>query len=682
MSSSKLSDNLPTSAGDSPAVFPSIDSKLFGMPRYQPFVDSFGEEAGDEARVWATYLDEAESHDHDMIRGFRDTIDSLLVLAGLFSAIVATFVAQTSQALKPNYAQLNLLVQIEQTQLLRVGGNLTAMATVPQSGITMETSTYTRADLWINGLFFTSLSISMSTALLAVLIKQWCQAYTSVTSGSARDKCLTRQFRFDGLMKWKLPEIVGSLPLLLHVGFGVFFAGLSYFVYDLHATLSSIVIIATIAAAVAYCSTVILPAIWLECPYRIPLLFRPARFVVFACLSLYRIFQKSAAVAHPLSQYLPPGDWMRAHVFTSLKHAEEVLFAIPSEPQDSTLSPRMMILARSFSWLFYLSKNKSTRRIVASALHGCLLEDWGALPPLRNLSIGPQLTLFLQTIPFSSIAEVAFTSVITFREEDKIQVPAALLDILSDLHQILEQFSDLQFPSPFSQDTLDNALCQLMSLSSVHPDARKYLLQWGANVNYLANHPFPRTPLSSAVRSGSLENVRWLLAEDASVNDFVSGRTALMRACWAGHFAIAKCLIEYGANVNLVGLSSTALELALFGRDKPNFEFIDYLLDYGARLEESLSEPGDTVLYRAVRAGEVEALRFLLRRGATVNSKLAHPGNIPWLQNVSDDSRHEIERMLREHRAKPSDHVESSLKGLHCLPHPPLSPVLCRQQLA
>ncbi|KAH8817670.1 hypothetical protein DL96DRAFT_1443904, partial [Flagelloscypha sp. PMI_526] len=237
--------------------------------KYPP--DPLGEEAQDEARVWSTYLDEAESHDHDMIQGFRDTIDSLLVLAGLFSAIVATFVAQNSQSLKPDLAQLSLIVQIEQTALLRTGGNASAVNLVPSSKITTETPTYTTADLWINGLFFTSLSLSMATALLAVLVKQWCQAYTSVTSGSAKNKCLIRQFRYDGLIKWKLPEIVGSLPLLLHLAFGVFFAGLSYFVYDLHKTLSSIVIITFILVVVAYFGTIILPAIWLECPYRISL---------------------------------------------------------------------------------------------------------------------------------------------------------------------------------------------------------------------------------------------------------------------------------------------------------------------------------------------------------------------------------------------------------------------------
>ncbi|KAH8817825.1 hypothetical protein DL96DRAFT_1820558 [Flagelloscypha sp. PMI_526] len=200
----------PSPALDDASPRPWPDLKLFGVPRCHPFTsrrsfdyeqkypsDSSGKEASPEARVWLVYLDEAEMYDHDMIQGFRETIDSLLVLAGLFSAIVATFVAQTKQALKPDFAQLNLLVQLEQIALLRTGGNISAMRTVPISNITTDTPTYTTADLWINGLFFTSLSLS---------------AYTSVTSGSARDKVLTRQFRFDGLIKWNVPEIVGSRP--------------------------------------------------------------------------------------------------------------------------------------------------------------------------------------------------------------------------------------------------------------------------------------------------------------------------------------------------------------------------------------------------------------------------------------------------------------------------------------
>ncbi|KAK7440414.1 hypothetical protein VKT23_017052 [Stygiomarasmius scandens] len=41
--------------------------------------DPYGAEAGEDARVWKVYLDEAEAYDDEMLKGFRDTINSLLV---------------------------------------------------------------------------------------------------------------------------------------------------------------------------------------------------------------------------------------------------------------------------------------------------------------------------------------------------------------------------------------------------------------------------------------------------------------------------------------------------------------------------------------------------------------------------------------------------------------------------
>jgi hypothetical protein len=45
--------------------------------RYPP--DEFGQEMGPGARVWRVYLDEAELFDRDMVEGWKDGIDVLLV---------------------------------------------------------------------------------------------------------------------------------------------------------------------------------------------------------------------------------------------------------------------------------------------------------------------------------------------------------------------------------------------------------------------------------------------------------------------------------------------------------------------------------------------------------------------------------------------------------------------------
>ncbi|KAG6809621.1 hypothetical protein H0H93_015658, partial [Arthromyces matolae] len=71
---------------------------------YEP--DPSGQEASENARVWRVYLDEADAYDTDMISSFQTILDSLLVFASLFSAVVTTFVAQTSQVLQPDNAQI------------------------------------------------------------------------------------------------------------------------------------------------------------------------------------------------------------------------------------------------------------------------------------------------------------------------------------------------------------------------------------------------------------------------------------------------------------------------------------------------------------------------------------------------------------------------------------------------
>ncbi len=75
-------------------------------------------------RVWRTYEDESRIHDANMVEESRDNVDVLLVFVSPFvallyfvteprprrvfsSAVVTTFVAQTSQSLQPDYAAMS-----------------------------------------------------------------------------------------------------------------------------------------------------------------------------------------------------------------------------------------------------------------------------------------------------------------------------------------------------------------------------------------------------------------------------------------------------------------------------------------------------------------------------------------------------------------------------------------------
>ncbi|KAH8817820.1 hypothetical protein DL96DRAFT_397466 [Flagelloscypha sp. PMI_526] len=714
------------------------DDKFFGIPRYQPFTggrtfdyeqkyppDPSGKEASPEARVWLTYLDEAEMYDHDMIQGFRDTIDSLLVLAGLFSAIVATFVAQTSQSLKPDFAQLNLLVQIEQTALLRTGGNISAMDAVPVSNITTQTPTYTTADVWINGLFFTSLSLSIATALLAVLVKQWCQAYTSVTSGSARDKVLTRQFRFDGLNKWRLPEIVGSLPLLLHLAFAVFFAGLSYFVYDLHKTLSAVVIVCAILAEFLYFGSILLPAIWLECPYRIPLLFRPARSLIYFLGKLYGLLGSKGSYILPiLDQYLPSLDPKSKNttIFVSLKQAEAYLLGGYLYTPNDVLSQSMQTMARSLTWLLTLSSNMATQRVVTAAVYGCVLDFWHWRADILEFHmsyshVAPSLLKFLHATPWHRMVNIAFEN--TFDQADNLAPSrsssksyAGLLEILfrcsstSNRPLLPDNSGEVLFPdissgssqsnlsigsfrsaissgslqTPFPQYLLDSGLMSLLSKDTGRTNLRESLLRWGANIQYHNN--YEGGFLHAAIGANNMENVRWLIEHNAPINEPLVGiyGTTLMSACYHGFVDAVKLLIEKGADVNrffeghefLTGC--TPLTHSIAGQWK--LEIGEMLLDNGARINEPFSwywKPSNA-LQLAVEKGNPGAVRFLLERGAALTPQIKDTLHRVYYTFGSHEDTAEIEGILREYASR-------TIKS-HCLPKYRLGPVLSRDVLA
>ncbi|KIK59971.1 hypothetical protein GYMLUDRAFT_244751 [Collybiopsis luxurians FD-317 M1] len=102
----------------SPYQSPYTGTRMYNYTeKYAP--DPFGDEFKENAQVWKVYLDEAEYYDDEMLRGFKDTIDSLPIFAALFSAVVTTFIVATVEGLQPDYSQITATLLLEQVKLLR-----------------------------------------------------------------------------------------------------------------------------------------------------------------------------------------------------------------------------------------------------------------------------------------------------------------------------------------------------------------------------------------------------------------------------------------------------------------------------------------------------------------------------------------------------------------------------------
>ncbi len=186
--------------------------------------------------------------------------------------MVTTFVVQTSQNLQVDYGQVTATLLFELIDVQRAAANGSLVNDVPRSNLTpFSDFRPTISDSLVNGLWFTSLSFSLATALFAVLTKQWIHQYIAMPSGTPRDRCRVRQFRYMGLEKWGVGFIIGLLPLLLSVSLGVFLVGLVVFLVPLQAVIASIVGTITFVTFAIYFISNLLPVWYPLCPYKTPL---------------------------------------------------------------------------------------------------------------------------------------------------------------------------------------------------------------------------------------------------------------------------------------------------------------------------------------------------------------------------------------------------------------------------
>ncbi|KAK0492180.1 hypothetical protein EDD18DRAFT_522969 [Armillaria luteobubalina] len=184
--------------------------------------DATYEETAPNARVWKVHEDESKKHDANIVGTARDDLDLLLVFAGLFSAIVTTFVAQTYQNLQPDYPLCRLLFSTNRSSfnvLLPMVPQLTPSPLLPQSHHCFCSRYHGCLGEWT---LVMSLFLSLMTALIAFIVNHWLRYYAALPSGTPRDRSLTRQFRYAGFQKWHVQVILGLLPFLLHLALAIF----------------------------------------------------------------------------------------------------------------------------------------------------------------------------------------------------------------------------------------------------------------------------------------------------------------------------------------------------------------------------------------------------------------------------------------------------------------------------
>ncbi|PPR06293.1 hypothetical protein CVT24_001099 [Panaeolus cyanescens] len=234
------------------------------------FVNPFPTIDGDP---WEKTMQMINEHDDDMCDMWDGEIQNLLVFSGLFSAVVTAFAVETQKLLEadPDKATVLLLAQLV--------GQRSANATMTESiSEPFQNPNSPSQTFRVNAFIFTSLVLSLGTALVGIIALQWIRSYRSSESASDRERISLRQIRYAALVKWKIPTIISYLPLLLGIALLIFFIGLIDFLDTMNSELAKTIGVLVGLIAMFLVITTILPTLHIysttdpmpPCPYQSP----------------------------------------------------------------------------------------------------------------------------------------------------------------------------------------------------------------------------------------------------------------------------------------------------------------------------------------------------------------------------------------------------------------------------
>jgi len=147
------------------------------------------------------------------------------------------------------------------------------------------------------------------------------------------------------------------------------------------------------------------------------------------------------------------------------------------------------------------------------------------------------------------------------------------------------------------------------------PDIVRHLLDHGANVNArLTGRPF-------------------ILHHNATGNrTLIEGSTAFMKAATTSDLALARLLLDRGADPNIKTRNNTTavmaaaglnwVDISSLGNESDSIEIITLCLDRGADIN-AVNDLGETAMHGAAQRGADTVVRFLAERGAKLDIKNA-----------------------------------------------------------
>ncbi|KAF9260186.1 hypothetical protein L218DRAFT_962812 [Marasmius fiardii PR-910] len=259
-------------------------------------------------RSWDVLRKAVEDHDDDVVRGYKEDIDTLLVFAGLFSAVVTAFAVESYQWLQEDPADTTVALLRQIAQGLHQG-NFTSTSSPAQSY-----AGPTASAIRINTFWFLSLILALVDALFGLLCKQWLREHQRQSTPNTPGKALAlRWLRNQSFERWHVPKILSSLPILLELALFSFFAGLMELLWSLNRITFIPASIVVGLALCFYVATTILPGIniFYQALQLHPLLYEGTR------LTPTRIAQHLPSIEF-VCPYKSPQSWIMFQILSAI----------------------------------------------------------------------------------------------------------------------------------------------------------------------------------------------------------------------------------------------------------------------------------------------------------------------------------------------------------------------------
>ncbi|KAI0778951.1 hypothetical protein BD413DRAFT_122445 [Trametes elegans] len=264
----------------------------------------------DTLKAWARSAELVKTYNDEIVERWQEEMDTLLVYAGLFSAVLTAFNVQSYQLLQPapTDSSLAVLQQISE-QLTSFSVNPTFINSTRSALSPDEVNPPFRppdSAVWINALWFSSLVCSLASASVALMVKQWLHELSVGVSGTSRESARIRQYRVNSLRRWHVGGIVIVIPILLQIALVLFLAGLVVLLWTLHGTVAAIVSGLVGMLFVFLVVTTLLPAIKVNCCYR-----SPQAVGIFMAMQGIRMTVKSALTGFAQAAWNFSKHWRR-----------------------------------------------------------------------------------------------------------------------------------------------------------------------------------------------------------------------------------------------------------------------------------------------------------------------------------------------------------------------------------